>query len=70
MSSALTEPGTATETRPGGRRPLVRLHGFLVEFAVDPDGHVEMYQMEAERAHEMMRRYLAGDRIPTIPEKL
>jgi hypothetical protein len=45
-------------------------NGFLVEFAVDPDGHVEMYQMEAERAHEMMRRYLAGDRTPTIPEKL
>jgi catechol-2,3-dioxygenase len=45
-------------------------NGLLVEFAVDPDGHVEMYRMEAERAHEMMRRFLAGDRTPTIPEKL
>ena len=43
---------------------------LLVEFAVDPDGHEEMYQVEAGRAHEMMRRYLAGDRTPTIPEKL
>ncbi|WP_399893342.1 VOC family protein [Streptomyces sp. BBFR51] len=43
---------------------------LLVEFAVDPDGHKEMYQMEAERAHEMMRRFLAGDRTPTLPEKL
>jgi hypothetical protein len=29
-----------------------------------------MYRMEAGRAPEMMRRYLAGDRTPTIPEKL
>jgi len=43
---------------------------LLVEFAVDPDGHEEMYRVEAGRAHEMMRRYLAGDRTPTIPEKL
>ena len=26
MSSALTEPGTATETRSGDRRPPARLH--------------------------------------------
>jgi catechol 2,3-dioxygenase-like lactoylglutathione lyase family enzyme len=85
MSSALTEPGTAAETRPGGRRPPVRLHHnnfytddleatrhfyedvaglplkvFWIEpvpkgqgteqighasFAVDPDGHEEMYRM-------------------------
>jgi glyoxylase I family protein len=45
-------------------------NGLLVEFAVDPDGHEEMYRTEAERAHEMMRRFLAGDRTPTIPEKL
>ena len=35
-----------------------------------PSLHEEMYRMEAERAHEMMRRFLAGDRTPTIPEKL
>lgn len=29
-----------------------------------------MYQMEAERAHEMMRRFLDGDRTPALPEKL
>ena len=43
---------------------------LLVEFAVDPEGHEEMYRVEDERAHEMMRRFLAGDRTPTIPEKL
>jgi glyoxylase I family protein len=43
---------------------------LLVEFAVDPDGHQEMYQVEAARAHEMMQRFLAGDRNPTMPEKL
>jgi catechol 2,3-dioxygenase-like lactoylglutathione lyase family enzyme len=157
MSSALTEPGTATETRPGDRRPPARLHhsnfytsdleatrhfyedvaglplkvfwiepvpkgqgteqighaffgladGGLMAFMqyteaavqatqvstqqpdsvhialkvddgqqketrerVEAEGYEEMYQMEAERAHEMMRRFLAGDRTPTIPEKL
>lgn len=43
---------------------------LLVEFAVDPEGHERMYQEENERAHEVMRRFLAGDRVPTMPEKL
>jgi glyoxylase I family protein len=43
---------------------------LLVEFAVDPEGHEQMYRMEADRAHDVMRKYLAGDRVPTIPEKL
>lgn len=42
---------------------------LLVEFAVDPDGHEEMYRLETERAHEMMRRYIAGDHTPTTPAK-
>jgi catechol 2,3-dioxygenase-like lactoylglutathione lyase family enzyme len=45
-------------------------NGLLVEFAVDPEGHERMYQEEGERAHEVMRKYLAGERVPTIPEKL
>lgn len=43
---------------------------LLVEFAVDPDGHEAMYEFEAGRAHEMLRRFLDGDRVPTLPEKI
>jgi catechol 2,3-dioxygenase-like lactoylglutathione lyase family enzyme len=42
---------------------------LLVEFAVDPDGYEEMYELEGERAHATMRRYLAGDHTPTAPAK-
>jgi glyoxylase I family protein len=42
---------------------------LLVEFGVDPDGYEEIWRNEAERAHEMMRKYLAGDHTPTAPKK-
>ena len=76
MSSALTEPGTATETRSGDRRPPARLHHNNF-YTSDLEATRHFYEdvaglplRVAARAHEMMRRYLAGDRTPTLPEKL
>lgn len=44
-------------------------NGLYVEFAVDPPHYLQMYEQQAKVAHETMKRYIAGDRTPTAPNK-